>query len=98
MLSSDELMEGEKRNQKRLFLRLIRDLEEIWDMEKAYVYAVLAHKAERKYLNIFDGDAMTGHLLSGVKSSIDFSGMYRDPEVYLAWEKLRQEIDSLVRR
>lgn len=96
MLSSDELMEGEKRNQKRLFLRLIRDLEDMWDMEKAYVYAVLAKKAERKYKNIFNGDTMTGHLLAGVKKSIDFSGMYKDQDVYLAWEKLRKDINSVI--
>lgn len=94
LMSSNELMDGDSKNQGRVFKELLRDIRGFLGMEDGFITAAKGRKALPKYKSLFGSPTMTGHLLSGVKCSMDFSGKIND--LFEEWSNLHSEIQSLV--
>ena len=93
LMSSNELMDGNSKNQGRVFKELLRDIREFLGMEDGFITAAKGRKALPKYKSLFGSPTMTGHMLSGVKCSMDFSGKISD--LFEEWSNLYSEIQSL---
>lgn len=74
MKSSNELMNGDSRNQGLVFNELLKDLDGFLDVERKFTDTVRSRKAFKKYKSLFTSTTMTGHLLQGIRSSIEFAG------------------------
>ena len=94
MMSSNELMDGDSRNQGRVFNVLLKDIQLFLENEKWFIDAASKRQAMSKYKNLFGTATMTGHLLSGIKCSLDFSGKIND--FFGEWDRLNSEIQSRV--
>lgn len=94
LMSSNELMDGDSKNQDRVFKELLRDIHEFKEKEEDFITAAKGRKALPKYKSLFGSPTMTGHLLSGVKCSMDFSGKIND--LFGDWNDLYSKIQSLI--
>lgn len=94
LMSSNELMNGDSKNQGRVFKELLRDTRGFLEMEDGFISAAKRRKALPKYKSLFGSSTMTGHLLSGIKRSMDFSGWIND--LFEEWNNLDSEIKLLI--
>ena len=94
MKSSNELMSGDSRNQVLVFNELLKDLYGFLEMEQKFTDAVKKRNALNKYRSLFTSLTMTGHLLCGIRSSIEFAG--KSNEVSGILNEVEQSIDSLL--
>ena len=97
MMSSHELTDDPDLGQPVLFRMLLEDCDYFWKCEEPYIQAVAANGSSRKYDDLFGESRMTGHLLQGVKNSLDFSGKMHDvrdiynilaENVYRPWSEI----------
>lgn len=94
MKSSNELMDGDSRNQGRVFYELLNDLYGFLEVESKFTEAVRIRRAFSKYKSLFTSATMTGHLLQGIRSSIEFAGKLE--EVRGTLTPVEQAIASLL--
>lgn len=94
MKSSNELMNGDSRNQVLVFNELLKDLYGFLEMEQKFTDAVRERSAFEKYRSLFTSSTMTGHLLRGIRSSIEFAGKF--DEVSNILNDVEQKINSLL--
>lgn len=94
MKSSNELMNGDSRNQVLVFNELLKDLYGFLEMERKFTDAVKERNALNKYRSLFTSSTMTGHLLRGIRSSIEFAGKFDGVSGIL--NDIEQNIDSLL--
>lgn len=94
MKSSNELMNGDSRNQVLVFNELLKDLYGFLEMEQKFTDAVRERNAFEKYRSLFTSSTMTGHLLHGIRSSIEFAGKF--DEVSDILNDVEQKINSLL--
>ena len=93
--SSYELMQDNR--QEDIFTGLIAILGRYFDKEKDMIDHARAHDDDlRKYKDMFDSETMVGHILKGIKNSIDFSGKFKKGNVYHDWQALHERIQSTV--
>ena len=66
------------------------------EREKNVVKAAKRKGAYNKYVSLFGNESMTGHLLSGVNKSVDYSGKYQVSEVQEERTRLAGEISNMM--
>ena len=73
--SSFDLMQEDK--QEFIFKGLLGMMWHLLEEEKNMIKAAKKRGAYNKYVSLFGNESMTGHLLSGVNKSVDYSGKYQ---------------------
>jgi len=92
--SSYELMQDDL--QEDIFTGLIVLLEKYFNEEEKLIdNARTQDDTLRKYKDMFHSETMVGHILAGIKNSIDFSGKFSTGSVYHDWETLHNRIHSM---
>lgn len=92
--SSFDLMQEDK--QEFIFKGLLEMIWHLLEREKNVVKAAKKKGAYNKYVSLFGNESMTGHLLSGVNKSINYSGKYQVSEVQEERTKLAGEINNMM--
>lgn len=92
--SSFDLMQEDK--QEFIFKGLLEMMWHLLEREKNVVKAAKRKGAYNKYVSLFGNESMTGHLLSGVNKSVDYSGKYQVSEVQEERTRLAGEISNMM--
>lgn len=92
--SSFDLMQEDK--QEFIFKGLLEMMWHFYEKEKNVVKAAKRRGAYNKYVSLFGNESMTGHLLSGVNKSVDYSGKYHVSEVHEERIKLAGKISNMM--
>lgn len=92
--SSFDLMQEDK--QEFIFKGLLEMMWHLLEREKNVVTAAKRKGAYNKYVSLFGNESMTGHLLSGVNKSVDYSGKYQVSEVQEERTRLAGEISNMM--
>lgn len=81
--------------QQFIFVELYKLLQQLFQIERVLLEAVVQNGARDKYGCLFGAETMVGHLMEGVNRSVEFSGKTGVPEVYGQRELLEQEIKDV---
>lgn len=92
--SSFDLMQENR--QETIFRELLKKIECFLKTERAMIEVIKSNGAYNKYISLFGKESMSGHLLSGVNRSIDYSGKYKISEVYGERKRLEEEISNMI--
>lgn len=92
--SSFDLMQEDK--QDFIFKILLKMLRHFLEREEAVVNAAKRRGAYNKYVSLFGDVSITGHLLSGVNKSVDYSGKWQVPEVHEERTRLAEGISNMM--
>lgn len=92
--SSLNLMQEDK--QESIFKELLKMLCHFLEREEAVVNAAKRRGAYNKYVSLFGDVSMTGHLLSGVNKSVDYSGKWQVSEVHEERTRLAEVISNMM--
>ena len=82
--------------QQDIFFELLTRLEEYFNSEKDLIEAVKKNGTYGKYIDMFNSETMVGHILKGIKNSIDFSGKYNNSNIFKKWSILNENINALI--
>ena len=92
--SSYDLMQEDK--QEFIFKGLLKMLCHFIEREETVVNAAKRRGAYNKYVSLFGDASMTGHLLSGVNKSVDYSGKCQVSEVHEERTRLEEGIRNMM--
>lgn len=92
--SSFDLMQEDK--QELIFKGLLEMIRHFLEKEESVIKATRKRGAYNKYVSLFGDTSMTGHLLSGVNKSVDYSGKYHVSEVHEERTKLAERICNMM--
>lgn len=90
--SSQDFMQAGR--QQFIFVELYKLLYELFRMEEQLLDAVTSNGAENKYCCLFGKETIVGHLMEGVRQSVEFSGKTGDPDIIYHRERLEKKIDE----
>lgn len=82
-------------NQHKIFIELYIFIGVLLVDEEKLIEAVIRRGTQNKYASIFTSQTISGHLISGINNSIDFSGKCNDPEIQRMRFDLLERIDRI---
>ena len=86
------LMQANK--QEEIFKRLIAMLDEYFNIELKMIETAKTNGSLTKYIDVFGNETMIGHILHGVKQSMDYTGKFNHSTVYDDLIRLTQRISE----